>query len=189
MSRWSTQATVEGVFVGLTTSEAEAAILDRARDDQRFVDLVATGSEIRFTDSPRSPFVSRSQYTVVLTAVDDGTSVTVTVGSTGMAFGDVFGFYRRMAEDFLDSLSVVPANTGDGVKGAAGQSPVHLGRMAGEYVSISLVVAALGWLLPATALGLVGGLVVFAVVIVVISLRRRQHRIRSRSSGSSFGSS
>jgi hypothetical protein len=189
MSRWSPQATVEGVLVGLARSEAEAAILNRARDDPRFIDIVVAGAEIRFADSPLSPFVSKSQYSVVLNEIDGGTNLTVTVESTGIAVGDVFGFYQRKAEEFLKSLSVVPVSNVDGVTGATDRGPVHLGQMAGEYVFISLVVAALGWLIPATPLGLAGGLIAFAIVIAVVSLKRRHARTRSRSSGSSFGPS
>jgi hypothetical protein len=57
MSRLSPQATVSGVFVGVSVAEALRAAGRRLRDDARFVDIEVGASSVRFTNDPRSPLV------------------------------------------------------------------------------------------------------------------------------------
>jgi len=178
MSRFSPSATVSGVFVGSSLTEAVAATTRFLRGEARFIDLDVGSSSIRFTDNPRSPFVSKSRYSLRFEPHPDGTRLTVTVQATGLAVGDFFGFYRRMAEELLQSLSIVPVDTPEEdpvVDDGSRNRPLQL---VVEYVFISVFFAVVAYLLSSPASGVVAGLalVVLVPLVIVFWQRRARHQ-------------
>ena len=176
MSRFSPSATVSGVFVGSSLTEAMAATTRFLRGEARFIDLDVGSSSIRFTDNPRSPFVSKSQYSLCFEPHQDGTRLTVTVQSTGLAVGDFFGFYRRMAEELLQSLSVVPVETLVADRTVDDGSRNRPRQLVVDYVFISVFFAVVAYLLSSPASGVVAGLALFVLVLLVIVFWRRRAR-------------
>jgi hypothetical protein len=180
MSRFSPSATVSGVFVGSSLTEAMAATTRFLRGEARFIDLDVGSSSIRFTDNPRSPFVSKSRYSLRFEPHQDGTRLTVTVQATGLAVGDFFGFYRRMAEELLQSLSIVPVDTPEEdpvVDDGSRSRPLQL---VVEYVFISVLFAAVAYLLSSPTSGVVVGLaLVVPVPLAIVFWQSRARRQRS----------
>lgn len=187
MSRLSPQATVSGVFVGVSVADAMNTAVRRLRGDARFVDIEVGVSSIGFTNDPRSPLVTKSQYSLRFGAEPNGTKLSVTVQSTGMAVGDFFGFYRRMAEEMLRSLDLVPDGVNEGetpVENSSVVRPVHL---AAEYAFISLIGAAAAYLLSGAMIGVVSGITIVALVLLTVVFWRRRARLRQKSSARSGG--
>ncbi len=182
MSRLSAQATVSGVFVGVSVAEAMSAAVRHLRGDARFVDIEVGVSSIRFTNDPRSPLVTKSRYILRFDAEPSGTKLSVTVQSTSVAVGDFFGFYRRMAEEMLRSLDLVPDGVNEGDTPVEAGSAVRPVRLVVEYAFISVIGAVVAYFLSGAMIGVMGGIGVVALVLLTVVFWRRRARLRRRSS-------
>ena len=150
----------------------------RLRDDARFVDIEVGASSIRFTNAPPSPLVTKSQYTLRFDAERSGTKLSVTVQSTGVAVGDFFGLYRRMAEEMLRSLDLVPDGVNEGDTPVEDGSAVRPVGLVVEYAFISIIGAVVAYVLSGAMIGVMGGIAIVALVLLTVVFWRRRARLR-----------